>query len=89
MTTPAIHPVLSAIEGIEVVAPALQAFVVPLALLVLFGLFAIQSSGTEMIGRFSGPIMALYFVAIAALGLTQIVLSKTTTDFPTAFSLGS
>ena len=70
--TPTIS-VLSAIEGIEVVAPALQAFVVPLALLVLFGLFAIQSSGTEMIGRFSGPIMALYFVAIAALGITQIV----------------
>ena len=65
--TPAIS-VLSAIEGTEVVAPALESMVVPLALVVLVGLFAVQAHGTQRIGALFGPIMVVWFVTIAVLG---------------------
>ncbi len=70
--TPAIS-VLSAVEGLEVLAPGLQSVVVPLALIILIGLFVIQSRGTKTIGMLSGPVMALYFAVIAITGLVQIV----------------
>ena len=70
--TPAIS-VLSAIEGLEVVSPALHPFVIPLTLLVLFALFAVQKRGTTGIGKFFGPITLTWFAAIALLGLHHIV----------------
>ena len=69
--TPAIS-VLSAVEGLEVVSPAFKHYVMPLTLLVLFALFAVQKRGTTGIGRFFGPITLLWFFSIAALGLSHI-----------------
>jgi KUP system potassium uptake protein len=69
--TPAIS-VLSAVEGLEVVAPALHRFVVPVALAVLVMLFALQRHGTERVGRIFGPVMVLWFVCLAVLGTRQI-----------------
>jgi KUP system potassium uptake protein len=69
--TPAIS-VLSAVEGLEVVAPALHRFVVPTALAVLVLLFALQRHGTERVGRVFGPVMVLWFVCLALLGARQI-----------------
>jgi KUP system potassium uptake protein len=65
--TPAIS-VLSAVEGLEVAAPKLQPYVVPITCLVLLGLFALQRRGTGGIGAIFGPIMVLWFAAIAILG---------------------
>ena len=70
--TPAIS-VLSAVEGLEVVSPAFGKAVVPMTLVILFGLFAVQKHGTAGIGRFFGPITLLWFVVIAVLGLSHIV----------------
>jgi KUP system potassium uptake protein len=70
--TPAIS-VLSAIEGLEVVSPALSHYVIPLTLAVLFGLFAVQKRGTGGIGRFFGPVTLVWFAAIALLGISHIV----------------
>src|SRR5215472_16830288 len=69
--TPAIS-VLSALEGLNMATPALQPFVVPAAVAILFVLFAIQSRGTAAIGHFFGPIMLIWFVCIAALGVWGI-----------------
>src|SRR5687768_5948544 len=60
LITPAIS-VLSAIEGLETAAPALEPYVVPLAAIVLFGLFLIQSRGTERVGTLFGPVMLVWF----------------------------
>ena len=70
--TPAIS-VISAIEGIEVITPALGPYVVPLSVLVLIGLFAVQRFGTHSVGRFFGPIMVLWFTVLGVLGVMQIV----------------
>ncbi len=70
--TPAIS-VLSAVEGITVAVPEAEHFVVPLALAVLIGLFAIQRRGTAVVGAFFGPIMIAWFVSLSALGLASIV----------------
>ncbi|MBP6494491.1 MAG: potassium transporter Kup [Rhodoferax sp.] len=70
--TPAIS-VLSAVEGLEVVSPTFGKAVVPMTLVILFGLFAVQKHGTAGIGRFFGPITLLWFVVIAVLGLSHIV----------------
>jgi KUP system potassium uptake protein len=70
--TPAIS-VLSAIEGLRVAAPALDALVIPLTLIVLTLLFAVQRYGTGGIGRTFGPITLLWFVVLIALGLPHIV----------------
>ena len=70
--TPAIS-VLSAVEGLEVVSPAFRRYVVPITLVVLFLLFAVQKRGTGGIGRFFGPLTLVWFVSIAALGVSQIV----------------
>jgi len=69
--TPAIS-VLSAVEGLEVVSPAFKKYVIPLTLIILFGLFAVQKKGTSGIGKFFGPITVVWFAAIAALGVYHI-----------------
>ena len=69
--TPAIS-VLSAIEGMEVAAPALETIVVPLALVILVCLFAVQAHGTQRIGALFGPIMIVWFLTIGTLGVKSI-----------------
>ncbi|AGX87374.1 potassium transporter Kup [Candidatus Symbiobacter mobilis] len=69
--TPAIS-VLSAVEGLEIVSPAFHSAILPLTLLILLGLFAVQKRGTADIGRFFGPIMCIWFAAIAVLGVVHI-----------------
>jgi KUP system potassium uptake protein len=71
MITPAIS-VLSATEGLEAEAHALKPWIVPITCLILVGLFAIQSRGTEGIGRFFGPIMFVWFVTIGGLGVWHL-----------------
>jgi KUP system potassium uptake protein len=70
--TPAIS-VLSALEGINVVTETFKPYVVPAALVVLLALFGAQATGTARIGRVFGPIMLLWFVVIAVLGLSGLV----------------
>jgi KUP system potassium uptake protein len=71
LITPALS-VLSAVEGLKVVTPAFEPYVVPLAILILFALFAVQSHGTASVARFFGPITLVWFVALAAAGLYHI-----------------
>ena len=70
--TPAIS-VLSAVEGLEILTPAAKPFVVPISLVVLVLLFAVQRRGTADIGKFFGPITVVWFLAIAVTGVLQIV----------------
>jgi KUP system potassium uptake protein len=72
MITPAIS-VLSAVEGLTTVNAGLQPFVVPIALGILVGLFAIQARGTARVGAMFGPVMLIYFLTLAALGLIHIM----------------
>ena len=69
--TPAIS-VLSAVEGLKVAAPALDTWVVPITLVVLTALFMFQRRGTEKVGKLFGPVMVVWFVVIAILGLVHI-----------------
>jgi KUP system potassium uptake protein len=69
--TPAIS-VLGAIEGLQVSAPALGQFVVPISLVILFVLFMVQRFGTTLVGTAFGPVMLLWFVTIATLGVRAI-----------------
>ncbi len=69
--TPAIS-VLSAIEGLEVAAPVLQPYVVPLTVIVLIALFAFQRKGTSAVGTLFGPIMILWFATLALIGILNI-----------------
>jgi KUP system potassium uptake protein len=71
MITPAIS-VLSAVEGIEVAAPSVHAWVKPIAAVILIGLFAVQHRGTSTIGRFFGPVMVLWFSTLALLGIVEM-----------------
>jgi KUP system potassium uptake protein len=71
LITPAIS-VLSAVEGLKVAAPSLDAWVVPLSLIILVGLFWVQKHGTQRVGTVFGPIMAVWFVVIALLGIRHI-----------------
>ncbi|MET0732335.1 MAG: KUP/HAK/KT family potassium transporter [Casimicrobiaceae bacterium] len=73
MITPAIT-VLGAIEGLEVVAPALHPFIVPVAVIIMVGLFGIQKRGTAAIGALFGPVMCLWFVTLAVLGGMEIAV---------------
>ncbi|MGV8976735.1 MAG: potassium transporter Kup [Cellulomonas sp.] len=70
--TPAIS-VLSAIEGVVVVNPSFEQFVLPLAVVVLTVLFVVQRWGTEAVGKAFGPVMTVWFVVLAALGVPHIV----------------
>jgi KUP system potassium uptake protein len=74
LLTPAIS-VLSAIEGLTVATPALEPVVVPLALGVIIGLFAVQYIGTAGVGRWFGPITLVWFGVLLVLGLRQVVQS--------------
>jgi KUP system potassium uptake protein len=69
--TPAIS-VLSAMEGLKLVAPHFDKFIVPVTLAILIGLFLIQRRGTESIGRLFGPVMVIWFVTIGVLGAANI-----------------
>ncbi len=69
--TPAIS-VLGAVEGLSVVAPALSSWVLPLSLVVIVGLFAVQRLGTGSIGKAFGPITLVWFVVLTLLGLPHI-----------------
>jgi len=71
MITPAIS-VLSAVEGLDVMTPALKPFVVPLTLVILIGLFSIQRHGTASVGGLFGPIVCLWFAVLATLGGIEI-----------------
>ncbi len=72
MITPAIS-VLSAVEGLKVVDPDLDDFVVPITAGIIIGLFAVQRRGTATVGRFFGPVMMVWFVVIGVLGVRGIV----------------
>jgi KUP system potassium uptake protein len=69
--TPAIS-VLSAVEGLEVAAPALHSYIVPITLVVLTVLFLVQRHGTASVGRYFGPITALWFFVLALMGIVHI-----------------
>jgi KUP system potassium uptake protein len=71
MITPAIS-VLSAVEGLELKAPELAPFVIPLTVVLLVGLFALQKRGTTGIGKLFGPIMVVWFLTLATLGVWGI-----------------
>lgn len=73
MITPAIS-VISAIEGLNVITPSAQPYVVPISVVILVGLFALQSKGTEAVGRLFGPVMLLWFAAIALAGALGIAV---------------
>jgi KUP system potassium uptake protein len=70
--TPAIS-VLSALEGLNMATPAFQPYVVPMAVIILFALFAIQSQGTAKIGQAFGPVMLVWFIAMALMGIGGIL----------------
>ncbi|WP_432259910.1 potassium transporter Kup [Cupriavidus sp. TMH.W2] len=70
--TPAIS-VLSAVEGLEIAAPGLSHYVIPITLVILCALFFIQRSGTQAVGKLFGPIMVVWFLALGALGLLHLV----------------
>ncbi|MFL5182331.1 MAG: potassium transporter Kup, partial [Microvirga sp.] len=70
--TPAIS-VLSAVEGLKLATPAFEPFVIPLSLAILVGLFSVQSRGTAAVAAWFGPITAIWFLALAAGGLTHLV----------------
>ena len=72
MITPAIS-VLSAVEGLTTVNAGLEPFVIPIAIGILVGLFAIQSRGTARVGLMFGPVMIFYFVTLAVLGVMHIM----------------
>ncbi len=70
--TPAMS-VLSAVEGLEVIAPALNRFIVPVTLTLLLGFFAAQRFGTDRVGKAFGPLMFIWFTGIAALAIPHII----------------
>jgi KUP system potassium uptake protein len=70
--TPAIS-VLSAVEGLKVATPLFEPVVLPITIALLVGLFVFQRRGTTQVGDFFGPVMGLWFVVIAMLGLSEIV----------------
>ena len=74
--TPAIS-VLSAVEGLTVVNPGLQQFVLPASVGILIGLFLLQSRGSAKVGALFAPIMLVYFVVISVMGLSQILRDPT------------
>ena len=70
--TPAIS-VLGAVEGLKVLTPALDRWVLPLSIVVLLGLFAVQRHGTAVVGRWFGPVIVLWFGTLAVTGVVQIL----------------
>ena len=72
MITPAIS-VLSAVEGLKVISPDFRDFIVPITAVIIVALFSVQRHGTAAVGRFFGPVMIAWFVAIGACGVVGIV----------------
>jgi KUP system potassium uptake protein len=72
MITPAIS-VLGAVEGLEIIAPELHRFIVPVTVAIVLALFAIQKRGTASVGLLFGPVMCTWFVVLAILGLLQVI----------------
>ncbi len=72
MITPAIS-VLSAVEGLEIATPAFRPYVLPISLVVLTGLFVIQSKGTARVGAVFGPVMLFWFTTLGVLGAINVV----------------
>ncbi|MDP9176261.1 MAG: potassium transporter Kup [Gemmatimonadota bacterium] len=72
LITPAMS-VLGATEGLAVITPRFEVFIVPATVVILFGLFLVQKKGTAKVGRVFGPLMVVWFVTIAILGAVQIV----------------
>lgn len=72
VTTPAMS-VLSAMEGIEIAAPSLDSYIVPLSVIVLTLLFAIQKHGTSSVGKLFAPVMLMWFLTLAVLGVRRIM----------------
>jgi KUP system potassium uptake protein len=72
MITPAIS-ILGAVEGLSVATPVFTQWVVPISVVILIGLFVIQQHGTDRVGKLFGPVMTVWFVAIALVGVTWIV----------------
>lgn len=72
MITPAIS-VLSAVEGLQVLADGLESWVLPITIAVLIALFAVQSHGTQRVGAWFGPIMVLWFMVLGGCGLMEIL----------------
>lgn len=70
--TPAIS-VMSAVEGLEIAAPSLSRFVLPITIVILIVLFSMQKSGTAKVGRLFGPVMVTWFVILGGLGVYNIV----------------
>ena len=71
MITPAIS-VLSAVEGLKIIDPELEDFIVPITAVIIVALFSVQRHGTAVVGRFFGPVMIVWFVAIGACGVNGI-----------------
>jgi KUP system potassium uptake protein len=93
MITPAIS-VLSAVEGLEVMAPGLHRFIVPTTIAILVALFAIQRHGTGRVGALFGPVMCVWFVTIAILGVVGVarepaVLAAINPEYAIAFFTAS
>jgi KUP system potassium uptake protein len=72
--TPAMS-VLGAMEGLGVAAPSLERFIVPIAVVILMSLFAVQSYGTDKMGKAFGPVMLVWFLSIGILGAMEIARS--------------
>ena len=70
--TPAIS-VLGAVEGLEVLAPSLKPYVVPITVVIVAGLFLVQRLGTAVVGRYFGPIIVMWFVTLGATGVSHVV----------------
>src|SRR4029079_3314727 len=68
MITPAMSG-LGAVEGLEVATPLFQPYVVPITVVILIGLFAIQKYGTHRVGGLFGPVMVAWFITLAVLGV--------------------
>lgn len=76
MITPAIS-VLSAVEGLAIITPVFQPYVQPITIVILVALFAAQSRGTAAVGRVFGPVMLIWFITIATLGVRAIIQEPT------------
>src|SRR5450830_405452 len=74
--TPAIS-VLSAVEGLEVVTPALKPYVLSISVAVIIGLFAVQRYGTGLVGKMFGPVIVVWFGVLAVTGMTEIIQQPT------------
>jgi KUP system potassium uptake protein len=72
MITPAIS-VLSAVEGLKIVEPDLENLIIPITVVIIIALFAVQRRGTAAVGRLFGPVMILWFLVIGALGVAEII----------------